>query len=282
MIMNNFELIDDYLTNRLGEAEKAGFEKQLVSDPALKADVDLQKQILEGIKKHRATELKSMLNNVPVSSGTVIHFSVARLAAGLIAAGVVSAAIYFYLKPGDVPNMTSASADLAKKGEQIQSKDSQITKEEEAKKDITTVVQPEAKNAETKNPSANLKSSKEAASPKLDVTNPSDELVSNKNEPAVSEVSKGAISISHIEVTTDSANKNYNFHYQFASGKLYLYGAFDKSLYEILEINSDNKALFLFYKDNYYLLDGKQLTVTRLEPITDPGLLKKLKEYRSK
>jgi hypothetical protein len=281
MIMNNFELIDDYLTNRLGEAEKAGFEKQLESDPALKADVDLQKQILEGIKKHRATELKSMLNNVPISSGTVIHFTVARLAAGLIAAGVVGAAIYFYIKPGDVPNMTGVSADLAKKGEQIQGKDSQVTKEEEAKQDVTTVV-PQAKEAETKNPSTNLKSNKEATSPKLDVTDPSEEISESKNEPAVSDISKGSVSVSHIEVSTDTANKNYNFHYQFASGKLYLYGPFDKSLYEILEINGDNKAVFLFYKENYYLLDGKQLTVTRLDPIVDPGLIKKLKEYRSK
>jgi hypothetical protein len=38
--MSNFELIDDYLTNRLNEQEKEAFEKQLESDPALKADVD--------------------------------------------------------------------------------------------------------------------------------------------------------------------------------------------------------------------------------------------------
>jgi hypothetical protein len=281
MNMNNFEIIDDYLTNRLSEGDKAGFEKQLESDPALKADVDLQKQILEGIKKHRATELKSMLNKVPVSSGVVVNFSVARMAAGLIIAGMAGAAIYFYIKPEEVPSMTSASADLSKKTEQIQNKDSEVKKEEVAKQDIATVTPSEQSKSVTSNTEATT-TKVEATKPKLDVTDPSAELVEAKNEPGVSEFSKGSVSASHVQVSTDNSNKNYNFHYQFASGKLYLYGPFDKSLYEILEINSDNKTVFLFYHENYYLLDGSQLKITPLQPITDSALIKKLKEYRNK
>jgi hypothetical protein len=281
MSMNNFELIDDYLTDRLGEAEKTGFEKQLESDPSLKADVDLQKQILEGIKKHRAAELKSMLSKVPISSGTVINFSVARMAAGLITAGVVGASIYFYLKPEEVPDMTKAAADLTKKTEQVQPKDSQVATEAEAKQDVTTVTQPEEKK-EVKSNDAVSTTKKEFTQPKLEVANPSEEMTEGKNEPAVSEGSRNAVTVSHIEVATDNSNKNYKFNYQFASGKLFLYGPFDKSLYEILEINSDNKSVFLFYRENYYMLDGSQLTVTPLKPISDSALIKKLKEYRNK
>ncbi len=40
--------------------------------------------------------------------------------------------------------------------------------------------------------------------------------------------------------------------------------------------------MFLFHKDSYYLLDEKQLKITRLEPIKDTTLIRKLKEYRSK
>jgi hypothetical protein len=278
--MNNFELIDDYLTDRLGEVEKAGFEKQLESDPSLKADVDLQKQILEGIKKHRAAELKSMLSKVPVTSGTVINFSVARMAAGLITAGVISAAIYFYLKPEEVPDMTKAAADLTKKTDQVQSKDSEI-KSEEAKQDVTAV-KPLEEKKEVKNTDAVSTTRSEHTQPKIEVVDPSEEMAEGKNEPATSEASRNSVSASHIEVLTDNTNKNYNFHYQFASGKLYLYGPFDKSLYEILEINSDNKSVFLFYRENYYLLDGTQLKVNPLHPISDSALIKKLKEYRNK
>jgi len=120
--MSNFELIDDYLTGRLNEQEKEAFEKQLDSDPALKADVGLQYQILEGVKQARITELKSMLNKVPVNTGYTVEFTVARLAAGIIGAGVVGAALYFALTPGHVPDLSDAAADLSKKSGQIQSK----------------------------------------------------------------------------------------------------------------------------------------------------------------
>lgn len=59
-----------------------------------------------------------------------------------------------------------------------------------------------------------------------------------------------------------------------------LFGTFDKGLYEILEINSDTHSVFMFYKDNYYLLDEKQAKITLLEPIKDKALVAKLKEYR--
>jgi hypothetical protein len=61
---------------------------------------------------------------------------------------------------------------------------------------------------------------------------------------------------------------------------LVLYGKFDKGLYEIIEINGSSHSIFLFYKENYYLLDEKETTITPLTPIRDSQLVKKLKEYR--
>jgi hypothetical protein len=280
--MSNFELIDDYLTNRLNAQEKEVFEKQLESDPALKADVDLQQQILQGVKNARAAELKSMLNKVPVNTGYTVEFIVTRIAAGLIGAGVVGAALYFTLKPEQVPNLSDAAADLSKKSGQLQPK---------AEEPVPAVVEPEEKEiipaeAEKKDVPVKMEQQKtvpsELKQPKIEAIDPSEEMVENENAPAVSESHKGAISVSHIAVETDTANKNYDFHYQFASGKLFLYGPFDKSVYEILEINSENHSVFLFHKDNFFLLDEKQIKITRLEPIKDTALIRKLKEYRSK
>jgi len=281
--MSNFELIDDYLTNRLNEQEKEAFEKQLGSDPALKADVDLQQQILKGVKNARAAELKSMLNKVPVNTGYTIEFSVAKLAAGLIGAGLIGAAIYFSLKPGEVPDLSDAAADLSKKSSQIQNKKEEpapaITEPE--KKEIVPV-KPEEKTAPVKKEQQKNSSAEELKQPKIEAIDPSNEMAQNENAPAISESHKETISTSHIAVETDTSNKYYDFHYQFASGKLFLYGPFDKSVYEILEINTANHAVFLFHKENYYLLDEKQLKITRLEPIKDTILIRKLKEYRSK
>jgi len=284
MIMSNFELIDDYLTNRLSEQGRVEFEKQLESDPALKADVDFQRQILEGVKRARATELKSMLNKVPVNTGYTVDFVVARLAAGVIGAGVIGAALYFYLKPEEVPNLSNAAADLSKKSEQLQPKQEETTPivTEPEKKKEEDIVSPENKTEKAAKKQQPNKETSEVKQPKIEVIDPSEEMNENNNEPAVSESHHGAVSVSHIAVETDTANKKYDFHYQFASGKLFLYGPFDKSMYEILEINNDNHAVFLYYKEGYYLLDEKQLKIARLEAIKDQALIRKLKDYRSK
>ena len=68
--MSQFDLIEDYLTNRLDENARATFETQMNADPELRAEVGLQKGIIEGVKSARAAELKAMLNNVPVGGAT--------------------------------------------------------------------------------------------------------------------------------------------------------------------------------------------------------------------
>ncbi|MGC4020522.1 MAG: hypothetical protein QM734_00545 [Cyclobacteriaceae bacterium] len=65
--MENFELIDDYLRGRLEGQDKQNFEQQLQADPSLQSEVASAKTVIEGIKKARMSELKAMLNQVPVS-----------------------------------------------------------------------------------------------------------------------------------------------------------------------------------------------------------------------
>src|SRR5690242_16101211 len=104
--MSNFDLIDDYLTNRLGEREKGEFEQQMGSDPGLKADVDAQRIVVDSIKKARVAELKAMLNNVPVG-GLSAGISVAKIAAVIVSAGVVGTALYLYFQS---PNNVESKA----------------------------------------------------------------------------------------------------------------------------------------------------------------------------
>ncbi|HEX8039978.1 MAG TPA: hypothetical protein VF490_12545, partial [Chryseosolibacter sp.] len=87
---------------------------------------------------------------------------------------------------------------------------------------------------------------------------------------------------SSLAVETDSKNSRYSFHYQFRDGKLFLYGPFEKNLYEIMEFFSDQKrTVFLYYKNHYYLLPEADSQVRPLTAIKDPALLKKLDESRS-
>ncbi len=92
--MNNFELIDDYLANRLQETDRKAFEQQLEGDPDLKDALEFQQQVVSGVRQARAVELKAMLNNVPIGTGS---WGGTKIAAGIISAGIVATSLYFYL-----------------------------------------------------------------------------------------------------------------------------------------------------------------------------------------
>ncbi len=280
MIMKNFELIDDYLTDRLQGEEKVEFERQLANDPALQKELKLQQRILEGIRNARAAELKSMLNKVPVGQGVHFDFSIMRMAAGLIGAGVLAAAIYYYFRPEI--HLEDASTDLLKKTEKL--KPTAPEEEEQVPIDSSSRVEPE-KNAVPAKDKVKVKPVKAettpAGKPVIEIADPSEELTDGDNLNAMPEaLATAKVSASQVEVEVDSSIKKYDFHYQFEGPRLMLYGPFDKTLYEVIEINGVGHSLFLFYKDQFYLLDEQQGDIKKLSPIMDKALVAKLGEYR--
>ncbi|MBK5280109.1 MAG: hypothetical protein JJE09_14725 [Bacteroidia bacterium] len=284
--MTNFELIDDYLTNRLTESEKVGFEQQVASDPTLNADVEFQRNILRGIEQARAADLKAMLKNVPIGAPVSISMTAMKIAAGIIGAGLLIGSLYYYYQPEglqEVPNLSTSIQDSVQGNDSVESTEKIMPVEEPVEENDEPVV-PEAKEEKSVKAKKEINKPSSVTQPKIEVVDPTDEMSSedNRSDVVLSENSKSAVSVSNIQVDTDSSNKKYNFHYQFNSDKLQLFGPFDKSLYEILEINGDSKAVFLFYRENYYLLDEKQIKITKLSMIKDSELIKKLKEYRGR
>ena len=278
--MSNFELIDDYLSNRLNEQDRTAFEHQLQGDPALKEDVEFQRQVVQGVRQARAIELKNILNNVPVSGSS---WSGGKAAAAVMTAGLVAVSLYIYFKE-DIQPVTPTEA--------IQQEITTPPADHVVEPSVTPIPAPnsnESTSATTeqlKEKPKVLKENKPSSpvrKPDIQVVDPSSELTESKPE-AAAHVSPGRseISASKMEVMTGLSDKKHNFHYQFMQGKLLLYGPFDKSLYEILEIHGEGHAVFLFYKENYYLLDERQEEITELKYIQDTELLKKLKEYRGR
>jgi len=280
--MENFELIDDYLRGRLEGQEKEAFEKQLEADPSLQGEVTLQQQLIEGIKKARISELKTMLSQVPITGAMTAG---AGLSAGQIAAGVVTSAVVitstlFYFQPwksNDNPAVKTEQPAIETTTPKTEPTE-EITPEVKAEESKTVVTEPKKKVAKKVIPST----TKEAR-PNIQVIDPTDELTNNPSVDAAKAKDQkdiGAVSTSQIEVETIDSNKEYAFHYQFNQGKLTLYGKFDKGLYEIIEVNGTTHSVFLFYKDNYYLLNEKEASITPLTPIRDGQLIKKLLDYR--
>ncbi len=287
--MSNFELIDDYLANRLNGADRKAFEQQLEGDPSLKRDVEFQRQVVEGVRNARAAELKSMLNNVPIGGSA---WTGTKMAAAVVSAGIVATLLYFYLQ--DNSEKTAPLTPLTKEITELKdaTKEVEPAKSIEAENSSETTVIDSALNNESlqekelqkSRTTKKNKTTTPVRKPDLQVTDPSDELSEEATADAKgsSTMGRGEISPSKMEVVTGVTDKKHNFHYQFSQGRLMLFGPFDKSLYEILEIHGDGHAVFLFYKENYYLLDEAQTTITALQPIRDGQLLKRLREYRGK
>jgi hypothetical protein len=283
--MANFEQIDDYLSNRLQEQDRKAFEQQLEGDPSLKEEVEFQRQVIQGVRHARMAELKAMLNSVPISGGST--WGGAKVAAAIVSAGIISTLIYL-----NVTEEKTTSTEIIKDPltEVVTTSDAETKISDDAKttNDTKETVTESKENSTTKEPSKKSAGETKVATPvhkpDINVVDPSNELSADekKADEEVSTTGRAEISPSKMEVITGVEDKKHNFHYQFVQGKLMLYGPFDKSLYEILEIHGDGHAVFLYYKENYYLLDESQTNITQLQAIRDGDLLKKLKEYRGR
>lgn len=282
--MSNFELIDDYLTNRLSEQDQKSFEQQMAADPALKADVELQKEIIQGLKAARVAELKTMLNKVPVSTPT-IYLSPLRIAAGLIGVAVLATGLYYFSDRNDNLNTQQVSSSLIDSTNQ---KDQNKTENpvDSAVNEVRGDVQVDKKDSpvDIKNNDKRVSTHSKESKPAIDLIDPTEELTEKETDVALEKtgVKNPSISVASIEVDVNSSERKFKSHYQFTNGKLVLYGNFDKGLYEIIEVNAQNsRSLFLYYKTSYYQLDEAKKEVTPLKEITDPVLIQKLKIFRS-
>jgi hypothetical protein len=273
--MENFDLIDDYLANRLNEQERKAFEQGIEGDPALKSEVEFQQQIVQGVKQARIAELKTMLGNVSVGSP---YWSGGKVVASVITAGIIATGIYFYAFEEEQTinsNETKQEENKIQAAGETNEKLVPLTSEEK-KTDSVTIQKPKEK----LNSKKELKTSP-VTKPDLQVVDPSSELSQSEEKTELDNPSKNQIGPSKMEVAIVAPDKKHTFHYQFSEGKLLLYGPFDKNLYEILEIHGEGHAVFLFYRENYFLLDENQSAITKLEAIRDGELLRKLKQYRS-
>ncbi len=276
--MENFELIEKYVTGQLQGPEKEAFELQLQTEPSLQVDVALQKQIIEGIKSARVKELKAILNQVPVTGLMQSGISTVKIITGTITAGVIFIGAIFYFKPWQKEIVTPV---VVNEVPSVQKNTKIEVAPSEPKEDVTSSVSTEV-NKEAKKKLSPSKKQK-TVQPKIEVVDPTNELVKEPSRDQEKLAKPHSVIVtSRIGVEINSSSAKYSFHYQFLQGKLILYGIFDNGLYEIIEVNGDTHSIFLYYKDNYYLLNEKQSAITPLTTIKDLELVKRLKEYRGR
>ncbi len=278
------EIIEKYLTNKLSQAEISEFNQLLDADIKLKEQTSFQSSIVEGIREARKLELKSMLNKVSIEP-PYNRFGAAKIAASVLLLSA-SIALFYWLNNKKetikvAPIINPTIVERQPEATKNQSSESVIEKQnsKEGNSSSSTSIKsiPSAPVESKTTPVA------ENARKPIKLVDPSNETDAETNSSSSENPSnyrKGSSSNNTVLVETESFSKKYKFHYKFHKGKLVLYGSFDKSLYEILEINGEKRSVFLYYKGLYYLLDENQTTVKLLEPIQDKVLVEKLASYR--
>ena len=78
-------------------------------------------------------------------------------------------------------------------------------------------------------------------------------------------------------------NNRYKFHYRLDNNRLYLYGKFEASPYEIIEINSfQSKKLFFYYNGSYFKLNQNVNDISPLLKIENPDVISELNILKKK
>lgn len=285
----DFELLDDFLSNRMQGQERVAFEEKLKHDPALQQELKLQQALIKSIRTMRAAELKSMLSQTVVP-GSSASSALGKIGAFVLIAGVVATGLYFYFTQDEG---TTVRQEITTQAEHEPVAKPEVTTEATDEQPVeSTTTQSESKE-ENNQPKADVKIKQQPVTkadpstpvkqPELDLYDPTKDLAENNDKPEALEENRVISTMSTIPVETDNTNKKLDFHYQFKDGKLFLYGSFEKDLYEILEfINNNKRTVFLYYNSKYYLLDEAQLKPTPLKPITDNTLTRRLDEHRGK
>jgi len=289
--MSNLEKISAYLEEQMSAAERAEFEKTLSNDPELRNELSMQQDIIEGVKEARRLELKSMLDNVPIGgAGIAGTITFGKLASTIAVIGLISVGIYYFTKddPKPIAENNTETLSVTPEEELIEDKNQPVEKPKSEEKTTSTSASSEkgtetTVNTPTEEVTANtevdneVEINKPTAAPMFE-TAEADSL----EAPTDDIVEKVDGSLSSIDVEIDNTRKKYSFHYKFNKGKMFLYGDFDKGLYEILEFKTTSKkTLFLHYKGKFYPLDKNQVRITELKAVKEQSLINKLKDVAS-
>ena len=315
--------MDLYLAGTMPATARAEFEANIAGDPLLKGELDLQRDITEALARNRKAALKQRLQNIDVSGiPAEPTFSYKTLAGVSAAAGVAAIAAIMLLNPGShsiTGNSTGASQAVTTQGttasnpEQTGSQNSStstgasVLNQEQAQNNA--VESTPGTNSAVTSSSSSLNQTTASASKAGSQVNGSANKATHRNKVAppvfgndeeadqASEIKRGDADlvkpenkaggqiseglVGDIEVVKN--NSKYTNHYQYFNNKLFLYGDFDKNLYELLEFNSaKGKKLYIFHNNEFSQVQSGTTEITKLSPITDPQLVQDLNNQKKK
>lgn len=299
----DLELLDDYLSHRMGGADRTEFEQKMEADPDLQSEYALQKALLQGIRDARISELKTMLRNVPVPAGGDGSAFTTKAVLGALSIILVAAAYWFLTRDETQVRTATPAAEQQIIDEQSVTPPSPSTTDTQGEGTKAPVEKPRS-NPDKNQTSAGTEHSRPSLSKKPDPILPpagkrqGDRSLHNDSQDAINPgIGKENSPTGDAEETgatlqpfngsliveTVDGNSSYTFHYQFRDERLFLYGPFRKDQYDITEfLVNDQRATFLHYNNRYYALERGGSDVKSLTPLADPLLLEQLEQYHRK
>lgn len=258
----DFELLDDYLANRMSAAERSAFEQRLEGDPSLRNEYELQKHVVEAIRQSRVAELKSMLNKVPVPG----HGNATGSKFGYAAAmAVIAAAAMWYFTQENEVAPAPAIVETSTVDPQPVPESSPVEVEPEATS--TTPAEPRPAPRQ----SAQVQADKNQTSAGTEHSRPS---LAQKPVPPAGPAPRPKHTAPRVVTVSDG---QHTFHYQYRDGNLYLFGPFDSTAYAVKDVAfGQTTAPVLVYSDRYYMLTDRDGELHPLEPVTNPADLEKI------
>ena len=285
--MTNSERIEAYFNNELTEAERQQLVHDMNTDANLKSEFQFQQEVIDGIKAYRKQELIARLDQVKiVSTGNPAWLKTLGIT-GVVAVATVGT--YLWVNQTQLPPEPS----LKHKKEQVAepNKETEATTEKAIDK-ITPVEETGKENMakatqkqhEGTTPQASNK--EEVSSPAViipEISEPETETTANTD---VDLTAPKAMSSSAVRLSTSTdvevkMSKKYKFHYQVKDGGLILYGNFNDSPFEVLEMKtSKGIKSYLYYKGHFYALATDSDKIRPLVAIENQELIAELQKRR--
>ena len=119
---NHSENIASYLDGDMSPDQMQNFEMQLHTDPVLRSEFELQQDIIHSLQDFRKTQLKSRLDQVPVSMGPSGLMGI-KAAAAMVISGIIGLGTYLYfITPSEEHSSlteTTITVDQAQSQEEV-------------------------------------------------------------------------------------------------------------------------------------------------------------------
>ncbi len=279
MELQTLQQIEQYLNGHLNSGELAAFEARLEVDAGFKQEVEFQSLIKQGLGAYRKQQLKSKLEAIelaPAWMSFLQQSAFVKSLGGILAASVVGLIIYnaaeYQGAPVQVVDAITVNAPVEVS---LDSWQLNLPVDEAQTRAVVGQLPSEvvANDSQKMHEAAATFIPKVQAPDVADVTD-NNTFHSQSPPPMLGEARKQTDE-EPLEVKV-SEGRSEKVRYSFFDGKLFLHGNFEKTPYEILDINgSKDRRLYLYHQAAYFELQPTD-KIRKVDPIQDAALIAEL------